>query len=85
MHSNVFFVGFFSVFFTGGGFCGEACHVRNIVQHLVKAHTGKRGSGCGSVSVDALRQLICFIEPRMPCYLGKQTDGWLRVTWIIPW
>ena len=46
------------------GFCGEACHVRNIVQHLVKAHTGKRGSGCGSVSVDALRQLICFIEAK---------------------
>lgn len=41
----------------------------------MKAHTGKRGSGCGSVSVDALRQLICFIEAKDAMLLGKKTDG----------
>lgn len=42
------------------GFCGDSCIPRSIAKHLVKPQQlGKRGS-CGEVTVEALREVMCF-------------------------
>lgn len=39
------------------GFCGASCGVRGIRSHLAKPASKK---GCAGVTVDALRELVCF-------------------------